>query len=302
MSLKIITAEEAIRVERLNLCIYAQPGVGKTTLGFTADKPMLLDFDKGAVRAANRKTIAKIDSWADVSQISASDMEGRNTIIMDTAGRALDILSTDIIAKNPKMGKGGGALSLQGYGELKVRFAAFLKLLNSFGKDVVLICHMSEERNGDDVIERLDAQGSSKGEIYKSVDAMGRIFVRGNKRFLDFSPREGSFGKNPGQLPELEIPHPSQNDHFLGDVIQQIKDKLNAMSDEQRAAQKESDEWAQTITDLSTPDDFNRLLEQIKKLPKATQSAFAAKAKTLGFEYDKATKHYFKPEAVHAAD
>jgi hypothetical protein len=52
-------------------------------------------------------------------------------------------------------------------------------MLNSFGKDVVLIAHMDEQRNGDDIIERLDVQGGSKGEIYKAADAMGRVAVRG---------------------------------------------------------------------------------------------------------------------------
>ena len=37
MSLKITKAAEPIAVERLNLCIYAQPGIGKTSLAFTAD-------------------------------------------------------------------------------------------------------------------------------------------------------------------------------------------------------------------------------------------------------------------------
>uniref|UniRef100_UPI001589DC4D ATP-binding protein n=1 Tax=Brucella pseudintermedia TaxID=370111 RepID=UPI001589DC4D len=138
--------------------------------------PLLLDFDNGSYRSANRRDAVIISNWSDVASISAEDLAPFKTVIMDTAGRALDALTADIIRANPKHGR-GGSLSLQGYGELKSRFIAFLKLLNSFGKDVVLIAHMDEQRNGDDIIERLDVQGGSKGEIYKAADAMGRLVL-----------------------------------------------------------------------------------------------------------------------------
>lgn len=298
MALKIKRADEPIEIERINLCIYAPPGVGKTSLGFTADAPLLLDFDEGAYRAPNRKDSVVCQKWFDAAEITGADLEPYKTVVLDTAGRALDKLSADIISKNPKMGH-AGALSLKGFGELKVRFAAFLKLLNSFGKDVVLVCHMDEQRNGDDVLERLDAQGSSKGEIYKSVDAMGRIFVRQGKRFLDFSPREGSFGKNPGQLPELEIPHPSVAPRFLADTISLIKEKLNQLSEDQKQAQDEMEEWTTAINDLKDVDEFNRIIPEVKKAPEAVKMYFHGKAKQNGLIFNK-SRGLYEAEKVHA--
>src|SRR5690606_12335554 len=115
--------------------IYGAPGLGKTSLAFTADTPLLLDFDQGAHRAANRKDIVQVRAWGDVTSITEDDLAPFNTIIVDTAGRALDALTADIIRRNPKLGR-GGALTLQGYGALKAEFIAWLKLLNGFGKDV----------------------------------------------------------------------------------------------------------------------------------------------------------------------
>ena len=297
MSLRIRKADEPITVEQINICIYAQPGVGKTSLAFTADEPILIDFDKGAHRAGNRKDTVHIDSWADVENIGQEDVAPYKTVILDTAGRALDNLAVDIIKKNPKMGN-GGALSLKGFGDLKTRFSSFLRLMNSFHKDVVLVCHMDEQRNGDDVIERLDAQGSSKGEIYKSVDAMGRIFVRNGKRYLDFSPREGSFGKNPGQLPELEIPHPTSSPLFLAETIASIKAKLNTMSAEQTAIHAKVDEWLEAIRDMNSAADFNLMLEQIKDAPATAKLMFNKAAVAKGYSYNKSTKLY---EEIHVA-
>src|SRR5207248_775075 len=117
--------------------------------------------------------------------------------------RALDVLTQDIIQGNPKMGR-GGALSLQGYGELRSRFTAWVKFVRAFGLDVVLLAHADEQRSGDEVIERLDVQGGSKNEIYKSADVMGRIAIINKNRILSLSPTDTAFGKNPGQLPPLD--------------------------------------------------------------------------------------------------
>ena len=192
MALRIIKSNEPIKVEQLVVVIYGSPGLGKSTLGFTADSPILLDFDKGAYRSAVRGDSVPVESWTDVTGITSDDLTGYNTVVVDTAGRALDFLTADIIRRNAKLGR-GGALTLQGYGALKSEFTAWLKMVKLLGKDVVLIAHSSEEKNGDDLLERLDVQGGSKGEIYKSADAMGRLTLVNGKRVLNFSPQPGPF-------------------------------------------------------------------------------------------------------------
>jgi hypothetical protein len=291
MALKIIKSADPIRVERINLCLYAPPGVGKTTLAFTAEAPLLLDFDQGAHRATNRKDSVRIASWSEVADLNADDLAPYKTVIVDTAGRALDVLTADIIRRNPKAGR-GGALSLQGYGVLKGDFVAWLKLVNGFGKDVVLIAHMDEQRNGDDIIERLDVQGGSKGEIYKAADAMGRIAIRDGKRVLLFSPTDAAFGKNPGQLEPMEVPHPDRDPAFLSGVIQSIKDRLNAMTEEQSAAHAALEDWRALIRELDSIEDFNAKLPELKAAPKAAQALFAAAAKDKGYVADKKAGAY----------
>lgn len=295
MGLKITKAADPILVDRINLCLYGQPGAGKTSLAFTAEAPLLLDFDQGAHRAANRKDTVRVQAWGDVAGMSADDLADYKTVVVDTAGRALDALTADIIRRNPKAGR-GGALTLQGYGTLKAEFTAWLKMLNSFGKDVVLIAHMDEQRNGDDVLERLDVQGGSKGEIYKAADAMGRIFVKGGKRELDFTPREHSFGKNPGQLDVLDIPHPDRDPAFLAGVVQAIKDKLNALTEEQREAQATLESWRAKIDKLAAVEDFNGLIKEVKAQPKAVQAMFADAASKRGYVYNKQAHAYALPE------
>lgn len=297
MALRIIRSTDPITVSRLNLCIYAAPGLGKTSISFTADKPLLLDFDRGAHRAANRKDTVQVDRWEDVASITAEDLADFNTVVVDTAGRALDVLTANIIRRNPKAGR-GGALTLQGYGTLKAEFVAWLKHLNSLGKDVVLIAHMDEQRNGDEIIERLDVQGGSKGEIYKAADAMGRLSIRDGKRMLNFSPTDSQFGKNPGQLDPLEVPHPERAPEFLAGVIQKIKDKLNAMTEEQREAQAALEKWRTNLADVEDADGINGLLDAAKSSSRAAQILLHDRATALGLTFDKKVGEYVAPKAA----
>lgn len=299
MSLRIVSSATPITVERLNVCLYAPPGIGKTSLAFTAASPLLLDFDRGAHRAANRKDIVQVNAWDDVTSITEADLAPYGTVIVDTAGRALDVLSADIIRRNPKMGR-GGALTLQGYGQLKAEFVAWLKSINGFGKDVVLIAHMDEQRNGDEIIERLDVQGGSKGEIYKAADAMGRIAIREGKRVLNFSPTDAAFGKNPGQLDPLTIPHKDapEFDGFLAGVIAAIKAALNALTEEQAAAQAALDKLRLALADVEDAEGVNQLVVANKDGSKAAKALIHDRATKLGLHFDPKAGQYAAAKAA----
>lgn len=291
--LKITRAADPITVERLNMVIYGPPGIAKTSLAFTAEAPLLLDFDNGSHRAPNRKDVVRVEQWSEVAEISADDLAPFKTVVMDTAGRALDALTADIIRQNPKMGN-GGSLSLQGYGVLKGRFTNYLKLLNSFGKDVVLIAHMDEQRKGDEIIERLDVQGGSKGEIYKAADAMGRIVIANGQRRLLFSPTDAAFGKNPAQLPPVDIPHFDSPDFdgFLGRLIRQTKDKLNELTEDQKAAVEEQNWFRETLPKVDGADKLNGLLGRAKNAGQACKIMVRDRAKALGLVFDEKAKLY----------
>lgn len=258
--LRIIEACERILIETIVLTFYSPPGIGKTSLGFSADSPLLLDADKGAHRSAFRKNCVRPETWDDIGGIEKSDVEGYKTLVLDTAGRTLDLLSQDIIKKNPKHGR-GGSLTLQGFGELKGRFAAYLKLMRSFGLDIVLIAHSEEKQSGDTLIERLDMQGSSKQEVFKSSDAMARLGIVDGKRVLMFSPTETQFGKDPAGIGRIAVPDLAAKPNFLGGLITQIKDGLNAQSDEMAEESKRRGDWVKRVGKASTGSDYTNLIE-----------------------------------------
>lgn len=301
MSLKIVPASEPLPVKNIVLTLYAAPGLWKTSIAQTAEAPLTLDFDKGLHRAFNRKSGVMVVKWADIASMTAEDLVPYQTIVVDTAGRALDALAQDIIDGNPKMGRADGSLSLQGFGALKSRFAQWQSFLRSQGKDIILVCHMDEQKNGDDTQERIDAQGSSRNEIYKSSDAMCRIRLdTRDQRYLDFDPRQGGFGKNPAQLPKINVPNLKESPLFFGGVIGQIKDALNRQTESQADAVKEQQEWESAVSDAADLPAINLLvgLSKERKLTKGQKGLLAEKAKSLDFIFDKETGLYAVPAKV----
>lgn len=54
--MKIIKGVDTIPVEHPVFLIFGQPGICKSSLGYSTKDGLTLDFDKGAHRAANRRT------------------------------------------------------------------------------------------------------------------------------------------------------------------------------------------------------------------------------------------------------
>lgn len=297
MALKITPSNQPIEVNAITLCLYAPPAYGKTSTAFTAKNPLLLDFDNGAYRSQFRKDTVQIAQWRDITQITEDDLKPYDTVIIDTVGRALDMLTIDILKTNAKgtTRNNGAELSQQGYGTLKNRFIAWLKLLRSFGKDVVLLSHMTEERKNDEFVERLDIQGGAKNEVYKVADLMGRIVLgEKNQKLLDFNPSSTGFGKNPIGLPVLNIPNFKQDPHFLAGIIEQVKGELNRQSEEARQAQQQLDEVHNRLSVLVTLEEFNAAID--KDAPEMEKRLLLDYARKVGFTFNKASGEFEERE------
>jgi len=231
---KIRKPHELNVVTTLKCLVYGQPGLGKTTFALSAPNPVLLDFDNGVhrVNAEHQKDTLQIESWQDcLDELKAGTFNSYQTIIIDTAGKMLDYLSAWIIYKNPKMGRANGALTLQGYGERKGEFTAFIKTLSTMGKHVIFIAHEKEEKDGDVNYKRPEIGGSSGNDLYKELDLIGYMEAIGKKRTISFLPQEKYYAKNACGLNEtIELPELKEganNDFFDKNIIQLYQKSLS---------------------------------------------------------------------------
>lgn len=289
MSIKITKAEDPIEVSRIVLLAYSAPGVGKTSLGFTSANPLLLDFDEGAYGSEYRKASVQVRTWEDIAGLTADDLAPYSTICVDTVGRLLDALTAYLITQNPKIEQGSGVLTMRGWGDLKGAYTAWLKKLLTYGKDVVLLAHEKEEKEGDSRIFRPDIQGGSFGEVFKRCDNIGYLYQGAKGRVLDFNPTDRWIGKNRGALPAIAVPNYSATPDFLAQVIGQIKGHLNRMGQQDDAAKEKVESWRVLFSGLKTADDLTAIVGEVSKtdgvVGAQVRALLTERAKALGLKW-----------------
>lgn len=305
MALKVIRSTEAIEIAHPTMLIYSSaPGVGRSSLGYMSRKPLLLDFDKGAHRAGNRQDTAQVEAWDDFEDLLSGDtLAPYETVIMDTVGRFLDLMTVDIIQKNGKHGK-DGALSQQGWGALKSRFKTSLNRLQSIGKDVVMVAHGKEEKDGETTVMRPDIQGGSYGEVLKLADFVGFMSIHGKDRIIDFSPTDRWIGKNPAGWGPLKVPTYGQSPEFLSGLLDQARAALGKLSQESSAALSHVAEWRSRIESLKSADDMSACVKEVQGITPAivreqVKRVLLDHATTAGLVFNK-TKGAFEPKPAEA--
>jgi hypothetical protein len=293
MPLNITTGDTPIQVERVNALIYGPPGHGKTSLAFTAHEPLLLDFDNGSHRSAFRRDTVIVKDWTDVASLSIEDLKPYSTIVIDTVGRALDMLTLRLQEDNPKLRTKNGGLTLQGYGELKGAFTSWIRKVQLMGLDVVLVAHDREEKRGDEVVLRADIQGGSYAEIFKLADAVGYLhLVDGNKRVLEFNPSDYHTGKNPAGLKPIDVPDLNLEGDFFGDLLDEIKDSIGKIGQRSQEVKKLVTKWRKKINKAKDAKALTKLLHEAAPLEGASLKAqvwhlMKARGEAIGAPYVK---------------
>lgn len=299
MALHITKPGERVPVGAINVLIYGQPSTGKTSLCYTMDKPLVIDFDGGAHRSqqSHLGTTVRVDSWADVEQVMTELVPKYQTIIIDTVGSALDYIAAHIIATNPKMGTAKGTLTMQGWGDLKAVFSAWFKRLNVAGKDVVMIAHHREEKEGDATRKRPDIQGSSYGLVMKQADFVGFAHLNeASQRVIGFAPTADYFGKDSARLGVVQVANLDNEQAYGSELIQTMRDAFASAADAHQQALDSVAQWRDAVATWVEAADVNVNLQRLKELPEAVATQVkplvTAKIKELGLKYNKTTNQY----------
>jgi molybdopterin converting factor small subunit len=270
---KFIDRTESVKVESLNVLIYGEPGIGKTSLGFTSEKPVMLDFDSGLARACFRLDAVKVERWEDVNEFLKSPEFAElqpKTLIPDTVGAMLDNFIADYVkGLDPVNKRRGGELSLQGYGAMKNVFKQFTDTTKSMKISTVFIAHSTERTEGDTIKFIPKVTGGSYDILRQSMDMIGYIESYQNKRVIRFNPTDRNIGKDCAGIGMVNIPDVSNPKYktFLADLIAQTIDKMNSLSENQREFLKQLDDYRSDIHALSTADEANAQIKVLSDIP-----------------------------------
>lgn len=299
---------EMINTEnRFRVLIAGYPGIGKTTLGLSAPKPLLIDVDFGINRTmANvRKDYIQPETYDELLNDLKGDLKDYETIVIDTGGKLLDLMKAYVIKNDIKNAKKDGTLSLQGYGAVGREFSRFMNYIYfELRKHCVIIFHAVEEKQEEETKLRILVEGSTKNTVWQNVELGGFIEIRGNKKTIGFDNCEryfakSSFGiKGNYTIPELEG---TQANDFLTKLFEQanknIQEESKVFEEERKQYQEIMDTLNPTIENM-TIENVNEVMEIIKTAPhiltveKEAKAHFAEKIKKLNLVWNKDKQQY----------
>lgn len=300
---------EMINTEnKFRVLIAGYPGIGKTTLGLSAPKPLLIDVDFGINRtmASVRKDYIQPESYEELLNDLKGDLSDYETIVIDTGGKLLDLMKAYVIKNDIKNAKKDGTLSLQGYGAVGREFSKFMNYIYfELRKHCVIIFHAVEEKQDEDTKLRILVEGSTKNTVWQNVELGGFIEMRGNKKTIEFDNCEryfakSSFGiKGNYTIPELDGTQPND---FLTKLFEQANKNIQ---EESKVFEKERKQYQEVINkyipivESMTVENVNEVMDLIKNIDdhiltseKEIKDHFAKKIKELNLVWNKDKQQY----------
>lgn len=299
---------EMINVEnKFRVLVAGYPGIGKTTLGLSAPKPLLIDVDFGINRtmASVRKDYIQPETYEELLNDLKGDLSDYETIVIDTGGKLLELMKSYVIKNDIKNAKKDGTLSLQGYGAVAREFTRFMNdIYFNLRKHCVIIFHAVEEKQDEDTKLRILVEGSTKNTVWQNVELGGFIEMRGDKKTIGFNNCERYFAKSSfgikGSIVIPELDESTQND-FLTKLFEQanknIQEESKAFEAERNEYREVMDKYIPIIEEMAIENvqevsDLMQTIEHKLTSKKELTARFKEKLKDLNMQWNKETKQY----------
>lgn len=295
--------------KKIRMLIAGYPGIGKSTLALSAPNPLHIDVDFGIdrIEPRYRKPYIQPKSYDEILEdLTPLNVKDFDTLVFDTSGKLISLMSQWAIKKDVKYGQRDGSLSLKGYGFIGREFQRLMDYcFYELDKHIVVVFHAIEEKDGDNTRLRIKVEGQTKNNVWEPMDLGGFVEIQGNNRTIGFSNCERYFAKGTRgihgvwQVPELGPDKPN-------DFLTRLFAQYNALSaaevaqneKEQEAYEAAMAEGQEIVAGITDADSANAAMSKIKAVnhaltsKKEVNAAFNAKIKELGLFYDKVLKKY----------
>lgn len=306
--------------KKIRILLAGYPGIGKSTLALSAPNPLHIDVDFGIdrIEPRYRKDYIQPRTYDEILEdLTPVNVQDYDSLIFDTGGKLISLMSAWAIKKDPKYGQRDGSLSLKGYGFIGKEFVRLMDYcFYELNKHIIIIFHAIEEKDGDNTRLRIKVEGQTRNNVWEPVDLGGFVEMQGNSRTIGFSNCERYFAKGTrGIHGVIKIPDltPTSPNDFLTKLFDEYN-SLAAKEIEESNAAKEAYEAAMTagnaiiatVVDVNTA---NAAMPKIKAINNALTSqkeigvAFKAKIASLNLMFDAVLgKYTVKPEEQKGAE
>ena len=299
--------------KKIRMIIAGFPGIGKTTLGLSAPKPLLIDVDRGIdrVQAKNRKDFTQPITYEELLQDLKSDLSSYETLVFDTGGKLLDLMKPYVIKQDSKNGqKDGTTLSIKGYGAVGKEFQRLMDYAYyNLNKNVVVLFHAKEDKDGEAIKLRILVEGSTKDNVWQPMDLGGFMEMCNGKRTIGFDNCERYYAKGTHgvkgviELPDLDNPN-IPNDFLtklFEKVNQSIREEATYFEEQKKNYEKVMSEVGNSIENM-TEENIDSVMEILKTAKhvltseKELRFMFKKKIESLGMVWDFDKRKYVKKE------
>jgi hypothetical protein len=290
---------------RRRILLYGVPGIAKSTTALSAPSPLMVDTDRGwdRVPAQFRKgDYIQPDTYEELlGDLTAENVAHYETIIFDTGGALLNLMKAWAIKRDPKDGqKDGMTLSMRGYGTVGREFERLMShCFYTLNKNVVVIFHAKEDMDGESKVYRIDVEGQTKNNIWKSMDLGGFMEAYGDKRVVGFSPSDRYFAKGThGISGVMELPNvmkPGVANDFLANLFGRITQNVQEETDMAKKYEELMNRIRSDVEGITDAATASAAFEKIKGYEhyfgSKTEAWYLLKAKAdgLGLNFDKAS-------------
>lgn len=299
--------------KKIRMIIAGFPGIGKTTLGLSAPKPLLIDVDRGIdrVQAKNRKDFTQPITYEELLQDLKSDLSSYETLVFDTGGKLLDLMKPYVIKQDSKNGqKDGTTLSIKGYGAVGKEFQRLMDYAYyNLNKNVVVLFHAKEDKDGEATKLRILVEGSTKDNVWQPMDLGGFMEMYNGKRTIGFDNCERYYAKRTHgvkgviELPDLDNPN-IPNDFLtklFEKVNESIREEATYFEEQKKNYEKIMSEVGNSIENM-TEESIDSVMEILKTAKhvltseKELRFMFKKKIESLEMIWDFDKRKYVKKE------
>jgi hypothetical protein len=305
-----LPAQAAQKDIKIRILIAGFPGIGKSTLGLSAPKPLHIDVDRGVTRVKpqHRQPYTQPENYEELlSDLTPATVAGYETLVFDTGGKLIDLMKPWAIKNDTKNGKRDGMLSLQGYGTVGREFVRLMDFcFYELKKNVVVLFHAKEEKEDDNTRLRILVEGQTKDNVWQPMELGGFVEMVGKKRTIGFSNCERYFAKGThGIKGILEIPDTDTNPNiFLTELFAKVNDNLKADAEVYATEREQYEnvmlEYSLVIEAIRDAETANKAIATMKAAQhvltseRELKSKFAEHIKALNLVWDKEAKAYVK--------
>lgn len=278
--------------------IYGQTGVGKSTLACSADNSVVIDFDNGLDRVPilHRRDYTAGGSWEQMVADTREAAMTYDTIIVDTVGKMIELIESDIIANNPQLRDKKGGLSLKGFAMRKNMFSSYIKDCKTAGVNLIFVAQETETDEDGRKIRR-PAIGSDKmaTELLQDLDLAGYVHVVNGRRVIEWGTVDYAWTKNSCGLPQsMQLPDLAKEpNELMVRVAEQFKSYQTAKVETSQRYVAMKEQIDERLEKVQSCEELTEAMRELAELPDILGSRTYAKqavkdmAASLSCKWDK---------------